>query len=484
MSPPLASVVGWAVKAQGGTGEGRRKGGKGGGGEGGVMQAPNAAAVAKPAGDGGMDGGGGGTGLVRIPAAPVAASSSVPHGVSAEPFQAFTPEIAEDLADIMPALGPLQASLKLDRPPSASQPPSADDIFAKLVEPQKHCASAARAQELRAEINSLDGVLIALQPGRDDAVRTVAANRRSDAQSELDKLEKRAPADATLASSFLEAKANYHRTVTERQERVKGGIAKAQERVASRKDFIAKLRKQLDAAELELDKVDAQNAAAFATKRAANDALDLQVLALLDAKISQHQKATQQTQVVAQESAASPQPPEGNPEMQELARVNADIQAQLQAARAELQRAQARQQAEAAFEITLEGCPEPTVAITDLNGDQEQLRAAAHLYSFFEHWAANGGNVPFTLEELKAPNVNQIPVVFQKLLGGVWEKWVSAGGGLNGSILPRQLAWMARCALVRLHNDLVLIKDTQAAAQQSYAVASQNAKKRRAAGTA
>ena len=64
---------------------------------------------------------------------------------------------------------------------------------------------AARAQELRAEIASLDGVLIALQPGRDDAMRTVAGNRKTEAQAELERLEKKAPAHVTLASSFLEA---------------------------------------------------------------------------------------------------------------------------------------------------------------------------------------------------------------------------------------------------------------------------------------
>ena len=481
MSPPLASVVGWAVKAQGGTGEGRRKGGKGGGGEGGVMQAPNAAAVAKPAGDGGMDGGGGGTGLVRIPAAPVAASSSVPHGVSAEPFQAFTPEIAEDLADIMPALGPLQASLKLDRPPSASQPPSADDIFAKLVEPQKHCASAARAQELRAEINSLDGVLIALQPGRDDAVRTVAANRRSDAQSELDKLEKRAPADATLASSFLEAKANYHRTVTERQERVKGGIAKAQERVASRKDFIAKLRKQLDAAELELDKVDAQNAAAFATKRAANDALDLQVLALLDAKITQHQRATQPTQedlgashVVTETGSAA------NTDLEALKLAKLDIEKQLAEANRQLELQARVTSIEQAFNAVLDLTDTPPTIATLANLGEK--KACEQLYAFLGHWTSAGGTIPFSMDMVMSLDgaSAEIPIMFRTLLGKAGELWEANGGGQSSVIIPRQLVWHAHTALALLHKELALEMETRLAAQKSYVVVTELSKKRRA----
>ena len=169
-----------------------------------------------------------------------------------------------------------------------------------------------------------------------------------------------------------------------------------------------------------------------------------------------------------------------SPELQQLAEANQAIQRQLAAAQAELKAQQAKRATEAAFEVTLEGCTETLIDASALDGE-EQLRAAAHLYVFFEKWAATGGAVPFTLDELKAPNLCQVPVVFQKLLGASWERWVAQGGGLTSSILPRQLAWMARCALVRLHKDLVLIAETRTAAENSFALAETNAKKRRAA---
>ena len=82
----------------------------------------------------------------------------------------FSEEATAGFSDLLPALGPLEESLAIDRPPVDFKAPAAEDVLAKLVEPQKHCATAAKAAELRAEVASLDGVLLALVAGRDDGV--------------------------------------------------------------------------------------------------------------------------------------------------------------------------------------------------------------------------------------------------------------------------------------------------------------------------
>ena len=66
------------------------------------------------------------------------------------------------------------------------------------------------------------------------------------------------------------------------------------------------------------------------------------------------------------------------------------------------------------------------------------------------------------------------------VLGDAWQLWEQKSGVSTNAILPRQLVWLAHSNLNKLHEQFRLNADTKSAARASYAVVTEESKKRRA----
>ena len=157
-------------------------------------------------------------------------------------------------------------------------------------------------------------------------------------------------------------------------------------------------------------------------------------------------------------------------------------QQQLVLMQQELEKEKLKAQEDAAFNFAVElnGCPLPAVGLT--HGDDQ--RSCAMLYAFVSQWVTSGGAVPFAIENMaqQDSDVPKLTEMVFKLLGGkVWAQWGTVGGSSAKAILPRQLVWLLNAALLKLASEMQVEEGIKTAAAQSFTVASDAHKRKRAA---
>ena len=448
------------------------------------------------------------------PAASESASPPAPHAAASPSPETrrsqnahLSEEVLAELSKIMPALHEVLNLLGQDQiPDTETQLPSAESVFARTVAELQPCANVSKVTQLTSEIESLQIAARALDEQRDAALLTPLNARISEAQTALDKMLKKQPSAAGLSSAYSEALAHYQTTIEERRQRARVGMAKTAERQAARRNCLQELLAQLQRAAAAVTQKDEEITAAHAARRARSEALDAQVLALFEAEIAkqtasaEHQRTQQQQaqqhqaqQQQHQLSLSAPAPPPthsdsadvsmttaGGDEMEALRRVNAQVQEKLEQAQAALLEAQRAAEVDRAFNLSLDvDDMAPTMPLLE---NESEARAAEQLFALLQLWAKSGGAIPFCVNTLMACEGSSVhlPTMMQRAMGDAWKHWVQAGGGSNESTIPRQLVWLAHASLQRLHANAVLLAETQRAAASSYAVLTEEHKKRKA----
>ena len=401
------------------------------------------------------------------------------------------------IADVLPAIGNIIKSLAAERAPMASDAmPDATAVFAKLCDPLTPCASIAKMQELDKEKEALTAARHSLDPDRDQALVKSIDERLAAAKEAKEKLQKKTPTSAALASALREAQSKFERSIQDRLDRQAAGVTRAHERKQARRQELAKLRTQLDALEGLLEGKEQQAAKAFADKNAAQESLEQTVLAMFQTKLAEQaataqQAATTDAIMASPDSAAVPNSSQKNdpsnfcrPLAEDLSEQLARAKAELDASLQQLQLQKARIAADTAFNVTVD-VTQPTARTIEVDNEFRK-EAAIMWHHWLHHWTLAGGIDHFSISSVashakEAHAGNFIAQMFADLVGtDVWNSWVPNGGSKEEAIIPRQLAWLAQATLQRTEVDFRQKESIKAAASDSYTLCTAQNKKRRA----
>ena len=471
MSPPLASCVPWAVRKD--------------------TTAPQADKGEKPPKEKKEAG--------APPPAPAAmvSSSNAEAKVPRWTKLSLTDGETESVKDIVPAAVDVIQSIAGERMPTGPDDlADASAVFARLTEAITPCASVTKKRELDAEIQSLLAARLSLRADRDASLIAAIDSRLAEATEQKERLSKKSPSNAALASALKEARSSYERGIQDRKDRVVTGLAKAKERQVNRKQMIGGLREQLDRLEAIIGEKEEEAGKAFAALGAAQDSLEATVLELFDTKIhglddvsmtaihvgtpSDHNALLSSTEAAGDTMHLSQDPKAAGIAMQaKLQEMQQELQRSLEALAAQKEALLA----ENAFNATMDNLPVPTAVTLESDND----RSAASLWHFFlQSWSAAGGVEHFTVasvaSHVQGSERNAVDF-FRRLIGeDTWDRWKPLKQmAKDHAVLPRQLAMLAQDAILKLKAHHDQMESIRAAAESSFTQVTAQNKKRRAA---
>ena len=165
----------------------------------------------------------------------------------------------------------------------------ASAVFSRLTEGLTPCASLVKRAELDSEVHALQAAVMSIDPVRDTQLLEPIRQRLDAAKDAREKLNKKTPTTAALASALKEAKSSYERSIQDRLDRLAVGVAKAEERKKERRALLQRARDQMTTLEALLDAKEAQVAAAYQAMNATQASLESAVLDLFDTKLRMQQ---------------------------------------------------------------------------------------------------------------------------------------------------------------------------------------------------
>ena len=369
------------------------------------------------------------------------------------------------------------------------------------------CASVAERARLEDSVGKARSALSVLGEADDSEAAKALKHRLEAEQAALDRLKKKAPSPELECSALEGAKAAYLQQMQAKRDRAAACAAKAAERRAERRSFLAGLLTQLQALDAAVVTLEAEHTGAHAERAQQRQAAELEVVALFDVKIAAARAAAASAVTAVQPQLPSQRtgPPGGgaapgtsgsalapptaagiSPELAELERRRALLDQQLQAARERLAVVEAMDARDADFARVADTASLdalPTVQVPT----GARLAECGRWYNILHQWMQAGACVPFTFADLQSDQctVPEVLVTAQLLLGPLWVLWYPGPDVVEPSaVIPRQAACFLHQALDRLKCSYEQREECRAAVASSYAAITADHKKRRAAGLA
>lgn len=415
---------------------------------------------------------------------------------------AFPPDILSLASLILPSLGPVLSGLAAERVPNAAATKeTAEEAVIRLVLQNSPGVVIAEKEKLEKQVQSSTNALASLDPADNPDVYALVKDRLDAQQLALDKALKKAPSPEREKLALIQTKAAFEQSVQGRYDQHLAGCGKAETRHAAWGEHLAEVAQQLVIVQHALEQLVQENVAAHTKHHEAVKEHDRTIVRLLEAKIAAigapaavPSAATAPASTGgAADVASAATPPTAtalNPLLREVqsdrdrtVAAMAAMELEVTRLRTELAQAQAVPMEIIGFETTADDLKLENLPSLDMPDKQVKLAAFGRVYGLLNVWASLGATVPFTWEDLHTNLQGDIdPVaVAQEILGGSWALWFGSEQVLATSVVPRQLGIVVRDRLDTLRQSYEQWEQTKADAARSFAVITEQSKKRRAA---
>ena len=130
-----------------------------------------------------------------------------------------------------------------------------------------------------------------------------------------------------------------------------------------------------------------------------------------------------------------------------------------------------------ATDLKLESLPQLAIP------EQEKLKVFGQVYCLLSAWSSVGASVPFTWADLQTHLEGDIDTVAmaKEVLGDTWRLWAGDAEVLPSAVVPQQMGIVIRDRLDTLRMSYEQLEQTKKDAARSFAVITEQSKKRRAA---